>query len=276
MKNRLFLLFSVFIFFSLSLNGQEKYDVKPIAVLGAFDQEIEMLKDSLQNRKEINVFGLHVTRGTLYGNDVVLAYTGMGKVNAAMTTTLILDHFNPTKVIFTGIAGGLNPELNPGDIVIGSETVQHDLNFIFQDSIASFPVYSPLTDELVPVYFPADKDLLTLTQHLNKDITLFSYPAGQSEYRPKIISGVIATGDAFIASSAKNKEIADRFYAEAVEMEGAAVAQICYYNNTPCIVIRSISDSANEKAVSDIELYFKIAALNSNLIVIKMIKEMNW
>ena len=274
MKSRLILILTILYLFCNSISGQEKRNINPIAILGAFNMEIEMLKDSIQNKRETNVCGLSVTTGTLYGQEVVIAYTGMGKVNAAMTTTLIVNRFRPAKVIFTGIAGRLNPELHPGDIVIGKMTVQHDLNVVYRDSTTNFTVYSPITDEKVPVYFPADNELLLLTQVITKKVSLLAYPVNKSEYQPRITTGIIATGDAFVASSIKNEEIHARFNADAVEMEGAAIAQICYYMNTPCIIIRSISDSADEQAETDIMKYLEIAARNSNLLIIGMLQEM--
>ena len=244
------------------------------AVLGAFEDEIIMLKDSMTHKEELKIAGLPVTKGVLKEQNVILAYTGMGKVNAAMTTTLILDHFHPDRVIFTGIAGGLNPDLHPGDIVIGKKLVQHDLNVVYNDSVVSFPVTDPMTHKTNPLYFTSDSQLIDLTKQIKGKVSLISYPEGKGVYSPQIIYGTIATGDSFVASSRKNEELIQRFHADAVEMEGAAVAQICYYQSTPSLIIRSISDSADEQATMDIEKFLDIAAKNSNLMVIALLKEM--
>jgi adenosylhomocysteine nucleosidase len=274
MKSRRFLVILTILTIHFHSFCQTNQQSNLTAVLGAFENEIIMLKDSMTHKEELEIFGLPVTKGMLQGRNIILAYTGMGKVNAAMTTTLILDHFRPERVIFTGIAGGINPGLNPGDIVIGKKSVQHDLNIIYNDSIVSFPLPAPMTHITNPVYFTSDSQLIDLTKKVKGKVHLISYPADKGVYLPQIIYGTIATGDSFIASSKKNKELIRRFHADAVEMEGAAVAQICYYGNTPCLIIRSISDSADEQAPMDLEKFLDIAARNSNLMVIALLKEM--
>ena len=247
---------------------------RPIAILGAFADEIHMLEDSLKNKQIIEQGGIIFTRGLLKGKDVVLAYTGIGKVNAAMTTSLLIDHFNPSITIFTGIAGGLNPDLNPADIVVAGKSVQHDLNYVYDDSLVSYPVSSPVTGKVNPVFYKSDSMLLHILEESYSGIELKSYKTGNREYKPKIIMGIIATGDAFIASDKKKAELIRRFHADAVEMEGAAVAQICYQYNIPIIIIRSISDSADENAGVDIEKFLNVSSENANRVVIKLVESL--
>ena len=145
-------------------------------ILGAFDKEITLLEDRLSDRKRRNIEGIRFTSGRLSGRDVVVAWTGVGKVNAAMTTTLLIEHFKPEHVLFTG---------------------------------------------------------------------------------------AVVTGDAFIASTDKCAELRRKLDADAVEMEGAAVAQLCYQRRIGCLVIRSISDRADEGAVFDKQTFYLLAAKNS-------------
>jgi len=246
----------------------------PIAILGAFSDEIKMLTDSLENARVVTIGGIQFTRGWLEGKDVVVVYTGIGKVNAAMTATLTVDYFKPSEVIFTGIAGGLNPCLEPTDIVVAIKCVQHDLNYVYNDSVISYPVSNPITGKVNPVFYKSDSGMLKILKENFLKIKLKSYEIGDQVYQPKIMTGIIATGDAFIASETKKEELINRFQADAVEMEGAAVAQVCYQNNIPFILIRSISDSADENADLDIEKFLSVASENANRVVIQLLKSM--
>jgi adenosylhomocysteine nucleosidase len=246
----------------------------PIAILGAFTDEIHMLEDSLTPKQTVRIDSIEFVRGTLKGKDVVMTYTGIGKVNAAMTTTILVSHFHPSKVIFTGIAGGLNPDLKPADIVIARKCVQHDLNYIYDDSLASYQISNPMTGKTDPVFYESDTQLLHLAEKKLLHIKLEPYEATGRTYYPKIMTGIIATGDAFIASKAKKAEIINRFHADAVEMEGAAVAQVCYQFKIPFLIIRSISDSADKNADMDIGKFLKTASDNANILVIQLIESL--
>ena len=276
MRIRIFaILCGALLFLSLpSCTQKQKVTSGPIAILGAFSDEIDMLEDSLTNRQVLETDGVQLTRGMLHGKDVILAFTGIGKVNAAMTTTILIDRFHPSKIIFTGIAGGLNPALNPADLVIAIKSVQHDLNYIYDDSLVSYQTSSPVTGITNPVYFYSDTQLVRLAGKASKQIRLKPYVIDGKPYFPKIITGIIASGDAFIASTVKKAEIIKRFHADAVEMEGAAVAQVCYQYNTPVLIIRSISDSADQHADMDITKFMKVAADNANLLVIELIGQL--
>jgi adenosylhomocysteine nucleosidase len=244
----------------------------PIAILGAFSAEIEMLKDSITNKSTDIRGGIEFTHGELSGKEVVIAYTGIGKVNAAMTTTLLLEYYQPSKVIFTGIAGGINPSVNPADLVVSKRCVHHDLNYIYDDSLASYQPSNPLDSTINPVYFYADSIMLHSMRVIADNINLIPIVSGTDSIQPKIVFGTIATGDAFIASKLKNIELIDRFEADAVEMEGAAVAQVCYQRNIPFIIIRSISDSADENAQIDLQEFYLTAAKNANLLVLELLR----
>lgn len=246
--------------------------IPPIAILGAFSEEIDMLKDSLANKYIEIKGGIEFTRGELSGKEVVIAFTGIGKVNATMTTTLILEYYNPSKVIFTGIAGSINPSINPADLVISERCVHHDLNYYYDDTLVSYQPRNPLDGTINPVFFYADSSMLQSLKSIAENSSLIPVTSGGASLQPKIVFGTIATGDAFIASKHKNIELIERFNADAVEMEGAAVAQICYQRNIPFIIIRSISDSADENAKVDLEEFYLTAAKNANFLVIELLK----
>ncbi|MBN2524597.1 MAG: 5'-methylthioadenosine/adenosylhomocysteine nucleosidase [Bacteroidales bacterium] len=266
--------FIVYFFFTLVLlEGCCKPDAdrtdNTIAILGAFEEEIRVLENSLENKSELNVSGIRVTEGQLYGHSVVVAYTGIGKVNAAMSATLIISRFHVRKVIFTGIAGGIDPDLKPGDIVIGEKCVHHDLNYVYDDTLISYQIENPLTGKADPVFYYADTGLMRVAMTAKNSILLQST---NDRYIPQIITGTIATGDVFVVSEHKKEELIRRFGTDAVEMEGAAIAQICYQQGIACIIIRSISDSADKNAVADVETFYRIAAKNSGSFVMKMIQ----
>jgi adenosylhomocysteine nucleosidase len=241
------------------------------AILGAFDAEVELIKAAMTDRQDTKYFDITFTTGTLEGRRVVVAKAGIGKVNAAMTTTLLVEHFQPEEVVFTGIAGGINEDLHPGDIVIGSKTAQHDYCLLTDAGPEDKGTINPMTGERNPILFPADARLLDLAKKAGTRVDLKDVPAAGGDRKPQITEGVIVTGDAFIASENKRVELRDRFSADAVEMEGAAVAQVCFYLDIPCLVVRSISDRADATARVDIEKFYQIAADNSAAFVMVVV-----
>jgi len=205
------------------------------------------------------------------GRNVVVVWTGIGKVNAAMTTTLLIEHFKPKRIIFTGIAGAVNPELRPGDIVIAEKTAHHDMGTVWPEGLFVKGVKNRLNSIENPVFFPADEKLVTLAQQAAERIEMQRVETVTGRINPKVITGVIVTGDSFIASTEKCAELRKKLEADAVEMEGAAVAQICYQRQIDHLVIRSISDSADEGAVLDKQMFYILAAKNSSDLVAEMI-----
>ena len=247
----------------------------PIAILGAFDEEVEILEGQLVNPKAHTIEGIQFLTGTLNEQNVVIARTGVGKVNAAMTATLVIEHFRPNRVIFTGVAGGLNPDLRIGDIVIAQKTAQHDLGRLESAEIENFGVRNLINGKRNPVFFPADPGLLQITETVLADIKLSPLQTPQGQRHPRIIRGTVVTGDVFVASDAKKTDLHKDLGADAVEMEGAAVAQICWQRNVPCLVIRSLSDNADANASEDFKKYYKIAARNSATLVTRIISQLH-
>lgn len=243
------------------------------AILGAFEAELTWLEGKLEQRREQDVMGLKFITGKVAGRSVVLALIGVGKVNAAMTTTLLIEHFQPDAVIFSGVAGGLNPDLLPGDIVIGARAAQHDLADIEPDSVVYFGVKNPVTGQRNPIFIPADSALLALAEASVKKVELERIATSVGERVPHVITGVIATGDAFITSTPKKQEIHRNLGADAVEMEGAAVMQVCYQLGVPCLLIRALSDNADEYAMEDFEKFYRVAARNANRVVLGMLDQ---
>ena len=239
----------------------------PLAVLGAFRPEVVLLEKIMTDASVQEIEGITFVSGRLGGRAIVVAWTGVGKVNAAMTTTLLMEHFQPTRVIFTGIAGAIDPNLEPGDIVIAKRTAHHDMGTLWPEGMEHGGVKSRLTGEDNPVFFPADPNLLTAAGCAARKGVFDPVTLQSGQRAPKIVVGTIVTGDAFVASKDKGKELEEKLGADAVEMEGAAVAQVCYQRGIGCLVIRSMSDKADESAVMDKQIFYAMAARNSASLV---------
>lgn len=242
--------------------GAQEVSGRRTAVLGAMDIEVEGLRAHLVDPQTRSIQGIEFTEGLLDGHPVVVAQTGVGKVNAAIVATLLIEHFRPARVIFTGIAGSLNPDLSLGDVVLASKLVQHDLGLLSEAGIAHWGTRALGDTTRNPVYFPADTAMLWRAQRAATDMA-WSRLTGMSRV-PKVLIGTVATGDVFVASAAKRQEIRDQLGADAVDMEGAAVAQVCWQlGRVPLLVIRSISDAANELPHETYVRFRELAARNS-------------
>jgi len=242
------------------------------AILGAFEEETAWLTEQLDSVQEHQILGCRFITGKVVDHRVVIALTGIGKVNAGMSTALVIEHFKPEKLIFTGVAGALNPELMPGDIVLGRTTVQHDLGTFTSEGITRFAVRNPINGVRNPVIFQCNEALLQLAEQVAETTEFETIPASAGPRDPTVTTGVIVTGDAFITSSAKKEELRHDLEADAVEMEGAAVAQICYQLKVPCLIVRALSDKSDEYAEQDFERFYQVAARNANRIVLGMLE----
>jgi adenosylhomocysteine nucleosidase len=256
------------------VTGHEARGTATLAMLGAFHQEVGLLKEMLVEARAREIEGIEFVAGRIGTMPVVIGWTGVGKANAAMTTTLLVEHFQPSRVIFTGIAGGIDPNLEPGDIVIAERTAYHDMGTLGPDGIEYGGVKSRMTHEPNPVFFPVDPLLLTAAQQAAGQAGLKAISLRTGERPPRIVTGTVVTGDVFVASRDKCAQLAETLGADAVEMEGAAVAQLCYQRGIGCLVIRSISDKADESAVTDKQIFYTMAAENSVRLVAEIVKSL--
>jgi len=240
-----------------------------IAVIGAFETEVSLLKNKLANRQEQLIQGIRFYTGTLNGQQVVVSRVGIGKVNAAISTTLLLEHFRPKAVLFSGIAGAMNPGLQPGDIVVGKRIAYHDYGRIAPGGLQIWATQNPNNFTANPVYFTCDSVLLMAASNAAKQVQFQTI----NNYTPKIFFGTIITGDVFLADNSKNIQLRKDMQADAVEMEGAAVAQVCYQEKVGFLIIRSLSDNANDSATLDFVKYGKMAAENSAMLVMEILKQ---
>ncbi|MBO0947458.1 5'-methylthioadenosine/adenosylhomocysteine nucleosidase [Fibrella forsythiae] len=238
------------------------------ALLGAFGEEVKLIEATLQDADIVDLNGHRFVTGTLGQQRVVVTLTGIGKVNAAMTTAFVIAHFRPQRIIFTGIAGGVRSDLQPGDLVIGGEVGFHDVRSVTLTMEPTRQSMHPVSYELNPLYFTADLSLLALAEQTANTLEFDSIPG--TDRPPLVTVGRILTGDEFIHSAQRAADLRNEYGADAIEMEGAAVAQVCYQQAIPCIVIRSLSDRADSHAVIDLLAFLSTAARNSARLVTAM------
>ena len=229
-----------------------------VAIMGAMDVEIEKLLPEIKNRKETQLRGHTYYTGTLCEQNVVVTRSGIGKVNAALTTSELINHFSADSIIFTGIAGAAHPELEPKDVVISTALVQHDVD------LTTFGYEAGHMQGFDDRLFEADQQLIQLATTAAEGFV------GQEN----VNQGVIATGDQFIADKADVKNIHHEFQAMAVEMEGAAMAQVAFLYDKPMVVIRTISDKADGSAHMDYNTMKAITAYNSTGITLRILEAM--
>lgn len=256
------ILLALFLIGSLSANAQR------IAILGALDQEIAILLDSMRGKKEVERSGLTFYTGKLKGQKVVVIKSGVGKVNAAYSTAILLDRFQPSQLIFTGVAGGLHPEASPGDIVIGTELVQFDFGQIDSTGFKVSPFRKLTGGRHDDLYIASDSELLKLAELASEKVHYLSV----SGRKPRVFSGRIATGDVFVSDKETAENLFKDHQAFATEMEGAAVAHLCRSVGVPFLVIRSCSDNANQNARVNFNQFVEPAAINSAGLVLKLLE----
>lgn len=226
----------------------------PIAIIGAMDEEIDVFRSLLTNKKEVTVAHVLCIEGKINEAEVVVLKSGIGKVNAAIATTLVIERYNPRAVINTGSAGGFVQNLHVGDVVISKELVQHDVDVTAFDYVHGQVPGLPST-------IPASETLVTLAEEAMKKINL-SYE-----------TGIIGSGDVFMENKERVHTVRKLFPTMlAAEMEGAAIAQVCYQYEVPFVVIRSLSDIAGKKSSLSFDEYLQTAAQNSGKCIEHMIK----
>lgn len=198
-------------------------------IIAAMNEEMLEIKNIMTNIEEIKIYELTFIKGKINNTNVILVEAGIGKVNAARVTQILIDNFNIQAVINVGSAGSANDELNIGDIVIGKKVVQHDFD------ITAFGHQKGYISN-VGQFIECDKNLIEQMKNTINNVS-------NNEYMIKI--GIIASGDIFCTEPKMKNKIREKFNADAIEMEGAAIAQICKLDKIPFIIIRSISDSPN-------------------------------
>ncbi len=227
-----------------------------IGIIGAMDTEVASLKQEADIKKTTVIAGMEFCEGTLEGKNVVIVKCGMGKVNAGICANTLINNFGCTKIINTGVAGSLDNQIDIGDIVVSVDAVQHDFTV---EAIGFAKGEIPYTGLYA---FPADKSLreaaVEAVKKTSPDIHVFE--------------GRVCSGDQFISTKEQKEIITSKFGGLCCEMEGAAIAQACYLNNTPFVVIRAISDKSDDSQSVEFETFQKEAAANCAKAVLYMVK----
>ncbi len=206
-----------------------------LGIIGAMDEEVAKIKEHMEQVEERTIASMNFLKGTVKGHPVVVVRSGIGKVNAAICTQILADVYGVDAVINTGIAGSLNADINIGDIVLSTDALEHDM-----DAVAfGYPVGQiPRMDTLS---FTADEKLRKIAketcERVNADVSVFE--------------GRVVSGDQFISDKAKKEWLVENFAGYCTEMEGAAIAHAAYLNGIPFLIIRAISDKADDSASVD-------------------------
>ncbi|MDD6405117.1 MAG: 5'-methylthioadenosine/adenosylhomocysteine nucleosidase [Clostridiales bacterium] len=227
-----------------------------LGIIGAMDEEVAKLKEMIENLQIVYKSGMDFFSGKIEGTDVVVVKCGVGKVNAAMCTQTMIDVFDVTGIINTGIAGSLDADINIGDIVLASDTLEHDMD------VAALG-YGPgiIPDTSVSV-FKTDEYLMDIAMQAVKasaiDVTVFT--------------GRVVSGDQFISSKEKKEWLVSTFGGRCAEMEGAAIGHVAVLNSVPYLVVRAISDKADDSAQMDYPTFAARAIDNSVRMMTEIIR----
>jgi len=215
-----------------------------------------------------------VILGKLANQSVVLCQVGFGKVNAGMAAALLIEKFSPSAIIFTGNAGALNPNYIQGDVVLATDLAEYDFGQLSNGSFAPWQTRSPISRINNPLWFHPAPWLLSAALESVPSVQLIRADTRPEVRDPKICEGAIVTGDTFVSDASKVQELRTNFNADGVEMEGAAVAQICSQYGIPLLVIRSITDRADGSSYTDYHNFVRIAAQNSSAFVIAILHQL--
>jgi adenosylhomocysteine/aminodeoxyfutalosine nucleosidase len=227
-----------------------------IAIMGAMPEEIEPLLKKVENIRKVEYANNSYYEATYMGKELVIAYSKIGKVFSSLTASTLLEKFGCTKLLFSGVAGAINPALKIGDLIIADKLCQHDLDIsIFGHDYGYVPEGA--------VYVASDADLRNIAKEV----------AQKSEL--SLIEGTIATGDQFVASTERKAFITKHFQADALEMEGASVAVVCDALNVPFFILRAISDTANDDAGVDFDEFMVGSAIISANFILDMVENID-
>lgn len=228
-----------------------------IGVIGAMDEEIINIKPYIEIISTKNIVGLDFYMGNMNGHNVVLVRSGIGKVNAAICSQILIDLYAVDYIINVGVAGSVDANLKIGDIVVSTDTMHHDMDTThFGDELGIIP-------RMETSNFLADKNLI--------DIAVESAKA-EIKNNQSVYTGRIVSGDQFVCNVEIKNKIDSTFKPKCVDMESSAIGQVCYLNKIPFVIIRSISDGSDDSNPDEYENFFRDSALKASLVLNNMIK----
>ncbi|MCD8501438.1 MAG: 5'-methylthioadenosine/S-adenosylhomocysteine nucleosidase [Bacillaceae bacterium] len=227
-----------------------------IGIIGAMDEEVELLIEKLKNKATEEIGGCQFHTGTIDDIEVVLLKSGIGKVNAAIGTTLLIEKYSPQYVINTGSAGGFEESLKVGDIVISTEVRYNDVDAtVFGYEFGQVP--------RMPAYYEPHQMLVDIAEQSAKEVGVHT------------AKGLILSGDSFMSDENKVNELKQQFkLPHCAEMEAGAIAQVCYQFACPFVIIRSLSDIAGTEAKVSYDQFLKTASVHSAKLVLLMLDEL--
>lgn len=227
-----------------------------LGIIGAMEEEVTGLKEKMTVEKQMKKASMEFLQGTLEGKPVVVVRCGIGKVNAAICAQILVDEFGVEAIVNTGIAGSLKNEINIGDIVLSTDALQHDMD------ATGFGYEYGIIPRMETSVFKADEELAALAkeccERVNPDISVFN--------------GRVVSGDQFISDKEKKEWISEHFQGFCTEMEGAAIAQTAYLNHVPFLIVRAISDKADNSAEMDYAEFERKAIEHSVRLMTEMVK----
>ena len=230
-----------------------------LGIICAMAVEVEGVLNLMENKEEINKAGATFTKGTIYGKEAVVTECGIGKVNAAVTTQVMIDLFSPEAIINSGVGGALSEKLKVGDVVISTDAVEHD----YDTTAFGDPKGLICFKNEQRVDIPADEKLCEALLKACESLT-----------DTTVLKGRIATGDQFISDTEKRLSLGNEFNALACEMEGGAVGHTCYRNKVPFAILRCISDDLTNSTSMDYEAFKAFSAAKTATVLSQFIRDM--
>lgn len=226
-----------------------------LGIIGAMENEVAILKDMMTDVKVIEKATMEFYYGKLGGRNVVVVQSGIGKVNATVCAQILIDVFNVSGIVNTGVAGSLRSEINIGDIVISSDAVEHDMN------VMSLGYDRGVIPGMATSIFVADPKLVELTKKCCRE-----------SVEVNVFEGRIVSGDMFVSDKSVKEKLIEKFNGYCAEMEGGAIAHCACVNRVPFVVIRSISDKADDSAQMDYPEFEQMAIENSVKLLVNLVK----
>ncbi|MBP3951363.1 5'-methylthioadenosine/S-adenosylhomocysteine nucleosidase [Bacillus suaedae] len=228
-----------------------------IGIIGAMDEEVELLKEKLDQRIDQTIAGCEFHQGKLNGQDIILLKSGIGKVNAAVGTTLLIQLFQPDCIINTGSAGGFYEKLSVGDIVISTEIRYNDVDAtVFGYEFGQVPA--------MPAFYAPSEQLVQVAEKAAERVGIHA------------VKGLILSGDSFMSDHHLVQQLKERFdNPYCAEMEAGAIAQVCFQFEVPFVIIRSLSDIAGSDAKVSYDQFLETASVNSAKQVLLMVEELS-
>lgn len=230
-------------------------------IIGAMQEEIAPVKAALDVTATRTLAGIEYYSGALGGRDVILACGGIGKVNAAVCAQIMINVFAVDRILFTGVAGGIAPDLAIGDIVISTDTAYYDMD------VSALGYELGMIPRLQLRFFPADPELVSRCRAAADHLPPHARP-------DNIVTGRILTGDSFIADPDQALRLRRALAGHCLDMESAAVAHVCTLNNIPFVIIRSLSDRADTRADVDYRASIRLAAANAAALTLAAVRSL--